>query len=169
MNRENSCCFTGPRPANLPEKGNEYSFEITKLKNALVREIKAAYGDGYRFFLSGMAEGFDLFAAEAVLSLKEQLPGISLICVLPYRDATKFHSAKIVSRMEEVTKKADAVCSLFDEHINGCELSRNRYMVDNSSMIIGFYNGLSNGTAHCWKYALEQNLKTVNIYENKLQ
>ncbi len=168
MKKEASCCFTGPRPKTLPQFGNEYSFEIKELKKSLLREIKAAYNEGYRYFLDGMAEGFDLFAAEAVLSLKKQFPDIALVCVLPYSDAAKFHSPDIVLRMENILKNADAVCSLYDKHIDGCELSRNRYMVDNSEMIIGYYNGLSNGTAHCWKYALEQNLKTVNLYDCKL-
>lgn len=39
-------------------------------------------------------------------------------------------------------------------------------MVDNSSRIIGYYNGLSGGTAHCWNYALENGLETVNLYES---
>ena len=63
-------------------------------------------------------------------------------------------------------QNADFVYSLGESHIPGCELRRNKYMVENSSRIIGYYNGLSSGTAHCWNYALEKGLEMVNLYES---
>ena len=116
--------------------------------------------------MNGMADGFDLFAAEAVLELKDTCEGISLVAVLPYNDAPKNHSAAVRKRLEAVLSVSCSVISLSEKHVPGCELSRNKYMVDNSSRIIGYYNGLSNGTAHCWNYAVEKGLETVNLYEN---
>ncbi len=166
MNPETTCCFTGPRPPKLPMNGNEFSADIAALKTNLRAAIIDAYDEGFRFFMSGMAEGFDLFAAEAVLELKKELPGISLVAVLPYNDAPKRHSAKTVERMDFVLSKADAVISLSEKYSFGCEHRRNIYMVDNSTRIIGFYSGLSGGTAHCWNYASEKNLELVNLYES---
>ena len=59
--KEITCCFTGPRPPRLPSCGNEASPEICELKERLFAAVKAAYAEGYRNFISGMAEGFDLF------------------------------------------------------------------------------------------------------------
>ncbi len=166
MNKETTCCFTGPRPPRLPMNGNEYSIEIAALKTNIRSAVLDAYYDGFRFFISGMAEGFDLFAAEIVLEIKAELGDIALVAALPYNDAVKHHSAGISKRMENILEKADAVISLSEKYVPGCEHSRNRYMVDNSSRIIGYYSGLSGGTAHCWNYAIENAIETVNLYES---
>lgn len=166
MNKETTCCFTGPRPPRLPMNGNEYSAEIAALKTELRSAVFDAYYDGFRFFMSGMAEGFDIFAAEIILEMKKEFEGISLVAVLPYSGAPKRHSAAVSERIDSILSSADIIISVTEDYIPGCELIRNRYMVDNSSRIIGYYNGLSNGTAHCWKYALEKGLETVNLYES---
>ena len=67
----------------------------------------------------------------------------------------------------EILSKTDFVISLSENYVPGYEHSRNRYMVENSTRIIGFYNGLSGGTAHCWNLAIKNNLETVNLYESK--
>ena len=167
MNPENTCCFTGPRSPRLPQSGNESSPEIIELKRELLSSVSDAYYEGFRFFMSGMAEGFDLFAAETVLDMKNDFEGICLVAVLPYPEAKIRHSSEINARIEKILAKADLVLSVNEFYFSGCELLRNRYMVDHSSRIIGYYNGLSNGTAHCWGYALEKKLETVNLYESK--
>ena len=59
--------------------------------------ISSLYERGYRRFLTGMAWGFDLAAAEVVLSLKNSLPDIELIAVEPYPTFRKlFHGADAV-------------------------------------------------------------------------
>ena len=166
MNPDTTCCFTGPRPKNLPMDGNEFSAEIAALKTNLRSAIIDAYNEGFRFFISGMAEGFDLFAAETVAELKPALEGIALVAALPYSEAPKHHSSQIAKRMNAVLSKADAIITVCEIYVPGCEHKRNRYMVDNSTRIIGYYNGLSGGTAHCWNYAAEKNLELVNIYES---
>lgn len=166
MNPETTCCFTGPRPPRLPMNGNEYSPEIAALKINIRAAVIDAYNDGYRFFMNGMAEGFDLFAAETVLELKSELDGISLVAVLPYSKAPDGHSASVRERMKSVLSKTDFIISLSENHVPGCEHLRNRYMVDNSERIIGYYNGLSGGTEHCWNCALNKGIETVNLYES---
>ena len=116
--------------------------------------------------MSGMAEGFDLFAAETVVELKSSLEGIALVAALPYSEAAKRHSSQTTKRINAVLSKADAIISLSENYVPGCEHKRNRYMVDNSTRIIGYYNGLSGGTAHCWNYASEKNLELVNLYDS---
>ena len=169
MNKETTCCFTGPRRPRLPMEGNELSAEIAALKVNIRAAVSEAYYDGFRFFMNGMADGFDLFAAEIVLELKAELEGIALVAVFPYSEAYKNHSAAVKKRLESVIEKADAVISLSEKHIPGCEHSRNKYMVDNSSRIIGYYNGLSGG--EIWvvidDYNVVNNTKFVTIYDEK--
>lgn len=166
MNKETTCCFTGPRPPRLPMGGNELSPEIAVLKTDIRSAIFDAYYDGFRYFMNGMADGFDLFAAEIVIEMKKDFEGIALIAVLPYSGAEKRHSSAVAKRLEKILENADAVINITENHFPGCELIRNKYMVDHSSKIIGYYNGLSKGTSHCWNYALENGLETVNLYES---
>lgn len=166
MNPETTCCFTGPRPPRLPMNGNEYSAEIAGLKAAIRTAVIDAYEEGFRFFMSGMAEGFDLFAAETVIELKKIFSEIALVAVFPSADFSKKHSASVRKRIEKILENSDSAISLCESYVPGCEHLRNKYMVDNSTRIIGYYNGLSSGTAHCWNYAVKNNLELVNLYEN---
>ena len=62
--RQHRCCFTGHRPEKLgmPE---------TEVVESLKKEIRTAIADGFQTFISGMARGVDLWAAEIVLALRE--------------------------------------------------------------------------------------------------
>lgn len=63
--RKHRCCFTGHRPEKmcLPER---------RIKTALDLKIHAAIEDGYQTFISGMARGVDLWAAETVLRFRDE-------------------------------------------------------------------------------------------------
>ena len=51
---------------------------------ALAETLRQLYAEGYRVFISGMAVGFDLAAAEAVLALREAYPEVRLVCAVPF-------------------------------------------------------------------------------------
>lgn len=51
---------------------------------ALAAAIRGLHAHGFRTFLCGMAVGFDLAAAEAVLELRGSLPGLRLVAVVPF-------------------------------------------------------------------------------------
>ena len=71
-------CFTGHRP----EKLNKSEAEIVA---SLEREIRAAITDGFQTFISGMARGVDIWAAEVVLRLRDNGSPIHLIAASPYQ------------------------------------------------------------------------------------
>ena len=72
-----TCCVTGHR--DLPQK------EIGRVKAALRREIDCAVADGFTRFMSGFADGVDLYFAEFVLEKKKTNPALELIAVIPYQ------------------------------------------------------------------------------------
>lgn len=164
--REITCCFTGPRPPRLPAGGNEASPEIAALKERLFAAVEDAYNSGYRNFISGMAEGFDIFAAEAVIRLRHIHPDAELFAAFPCEASPKSHGAAVCRRIQNILDEVSFCHFICKEHIYGCELSRNVYMVENSSLLIGFYDGLSRGTAHCWRCGEERGLRLVNLCEN---
>ncbi len=164
MKRETTCCFTGPRPPRLPAGGREDAPEMLVLKEKLDAAVRRAYEDGYRVFIDGMAEGFDLLAAEAVLKLREEYPDVHLMAAFPAPESRKNHSAEVCERIERIVAKASIAVYAYTKYEKGCELQRNLYMVSRAGRIIGYYNGLSSGTAHCWNQAQLRGLETVNLY-----
>lgn len=79
--RENSCCFTGHRVQKLPWRFNENDKRCKAMKKTLYLEIEKAILRGYKYFLCGMALGFDTYCAEIVLKLRKKYPSIKLIGV----------------------------------------------------------------------------------------
>lgn len=76
-----SCAFTGHRPQNLPFGFREDDERCTALKETLKKQIISLITDeNVTHFISGMALGVDMYAAEIVLELKKTYPGITLEC-----------------------------------------------------------------------------------------
>ena len=71
MERETTLCFTGHRPEKICTPFDEASPFIDGVKHQLQARILAAVDQGYTTFLCGMAMGFDLAAAEAVLACRD--------------------------------------------------------------------------------------------------
>lgn len=72
------CCFSGHRPEKL-------QWREAAVREMLHSAICAAISDGLTTFISGMSRGADLWAAQAVLSLRKENPDLKLICAVPYR------------------------------------------------------------------------------------
>lgn len=78
--RHHRCCFTGHRPEKLTR------FEWL-IKRDLEKEIRQAIPDGLTVFISGMARGADIWAAEIVIKLRDSGKPIKLICACPFDGA----------------------------------------------------------------------------------
>ena len=63
--RQNTCCFTGHRPAKLPWGNNEDDLRCKALKARLRAVVESAILEGTEHFICGMAEGCDLYFCEA--------------------------------------------------------------------------------------------------------
>lgn len=75
--RLHRCCFTGHRPEKLNRPEREIKLELKK-------EICRALEDDFTVFISGMARGVDIWAAEVVLQLRKDGFLVRLICACPY-------------------------------------------------------------------------------------
>lgn len=148
METQKTCSFTGHRQL-------DGDFDIAELKKILTEFI----GEGYSAFLSGMAVGFDMIAAETVLQLKEQYPYLKLIACVPCAEQSRYFSAAEKSRYDRILKKCDEVKVLNTNYYRGCMQMRDRYMVDNSSLVIAYKRKNEGGTYYTLKYALSQNKK----------
>ena len=62
------CAFTGHRPKKLPWGYHEEDIRCIALKKKLFEQITRLISVGYTDFLSGMAEGTDIWGALTVLT-----------------------------------------------------------------------------------------------------
>ena len=70
--RMHRVCFTGHRPEKLKQSESV-------IVKALETAIKEAIADGKNVFISGMARGVDIWAAEIVLRLRNEGQNVKLI------------------------------------------------------------------------------------------
>ncbi len=126
------CCFTGHRP----EKLNISEQEAKKL---LRTEIKKAINDGFVTFISGMARGIDMWAAEIVLEERKHNPDIHLICASPYEGFEKKWTIDEQLKYQHILSQADYVKFVCEHYSRSCFQIRNVYMVDRSSRVIAAY------------------------------
>lgn len=159
-----TACFTGHRNQKLPWRFNEEDERCKIMKKNLKLEIERAIAKGYTTFLCGMAIGFDMFCAETVLELKQHYSHIKIIGAIPCRNQDSLWSAVYQERYRRLLMQLDGIRCKYDEY-NGaeCMLERNRFMVNNSSLMIALFNDLPGGTKSTIDYAKRQGLEIVII------
>ena len=118
--------------------------------------------EGITVFLSGGALGFDTLAAETVLDVAREVPGVSLVVVRPCADQTRGWSSRDTARYDSILARASEVVTLAPAYRPGCMQARNRYLVDHSSIVLCYLTESTGGTAYTVKYAVSRGLPVVN-------
>ena len=138
--KNETCCFTGHR--QLPPG------ERAEIANRLERVITALYQRGVRYYGAGGALGFDAIAAQTVIRLRKNCPGMKLEDVAEY---------------ERIKAQADKVVYTSQQYTPGCWHKRNRHLVDNSGVCVCYLTREKGGTAYTVRYAEKQGLEIINI------
>jgi uncharacterized phage-like protein YoqJ len=136
-----SCAFTGHRTLD-----KDFSPRLLK------KYVLALISDGVDVFYSGMAIGFDLIAAETVLSCKKKFPNIRLVACIPHYGQEKRYSEKDKARYAKILKNADEQVLLCEEFTKNCYMDRNRYMADRADVLVAYLKQNTGGTAYTVKY-----------------
>lgn len=148
------CCFTGHRPSALPWGYNESGIRFLVFKRKLKKAIKITIANGCCHFISGMALGVDVIAAELVLELKQTNPNIILECAIPCNNQSCKWPSQSINRYNCILEQADKVTVVTDKpYFNGCMQKRNQYMINNSGRVIAVFNGTIGGTSQTIKSA----------------
>ena len=160
MNQEelrlHRCCFTGHRPDKM-ELGEK------EIKPLLEKAIDGAIADGYVTFITGMAMGTDIWAAEIVLEKKKANKDLRLICALPHPNFESRRSITEKMRFNKIIKNAALVKQVNDHYFAGCYQVRNEWMVDRSNLVIAVFNGQKSGTKNTVDYAKRKDIKVINV------
>lgn len=124
------------------------------LKEVLAAQIEKLANQGATDFLSGMALGVDVWAAEMVLGLKKKTPALSLRCILPCEGQEDKWPVAEQDRYHFILKQADEVAYVSRAYHPNCMLERNRYLIDHASILLAVYNGTQrSGTGATMRYA----------------
>ncbi len=154
--RKHRCCFTGHRPHKL-------GISELKTKKLLKQAIRQAIADGYVTFITGMAMGIDMWAAEIVLEERDKNNEIHLICAVPHPDFESRWSTDEQNRYNSILGRADIIRTISEHAYKACYQKRNQWMVDRSNLVIAAYNGESGGTKNTIDYANRKNIDVINI------
>ncbi len=148
---ENRVAFTGHRT---------YPYDATRLRTVL----EELYTAGNRIFLSGMAVGFDLAAAEAVLSLRERHADVVLIAVVPFRGQAERFSEKDRERFYRILAEADKQVLLSERYHAGVYRVRNNFLVDHAATLVTWYDGHKGGTHYTIRRALYRHRRLIHLH-----
>lgn len=107
--------------------------------------VRRLAGEGFTTFLTGMAEGFDLAAGEAVLRLRGELPALRLGCIVPHEGQSRAFSAENRRRYERLLNEADEVVTLQGHYTAGCYQRRNDFLVEHAARVVAWYDGSKQG------------------------
>ena len=159
------CAFTGHRPQSLPFGFNKTDERCVALKRILRENIiELIENEDVTHFISGMAIGVDMYAAEIVLGLKASYPGITLESAIPWESQAAKWTEEQRDRYFDIAAECDKETLLQTQYTPDCMHKRNRYMVDQADYIIAVWDGISSGTGKTVQYAQRQGkpIKAIN-------
>lgn len=125
--------------------------------------IRKLVEEGFTHFLCGMAEGFDLLAGEAVVSLRKEYPHLRLVAVIPFPGQASGFDADTRERYDQLLAAADESLIICPSYTSDCFLRRNDWLVDNASVLLCRFNGSKGGTAYTVRRAISTGLKIINL------
>lgn len=155
--RERTACFTGHREIS--------SFQSFTVRRKLKKTLQELIKQGYCYFGTGGALGFDTITAQTVLNLRKKYPNIKIILVLSCVSQAARLNENDRKMYEYIKEQADKVVYTSEQYTRGCMHKRNRHLVDNSSVCICYLTQRTGGTVYTVNYALNKGLRVKNIAE----
>jgi uncharacterized phage-like protein YoqJ len=141
-----SCCFTGHRPEKLKKAEED-------IKKGLETAIDQAIKDGFTTFITGMAQGVDIWAGQMVLCRREANPALRLVAALAYPNGEKRWAAAWKKQYVQLLEAADEVVAISPAYHKACYQKRDEWMVNHASRVIAVYDGVAGGTKNTIEYA----------------
>ena len=144
--RMHRCCFTGHRPEKLARSEEA-------IKADLEKAIRQAIAEGLDVFITGMARGVDIWAAEIVLQLRDSGVPIRLMCASPFDGFERSWGEEWQRRYRTIMQSADHALFVCPNYSKSCFQIRNEWMVNHSARVIAVFNGERGGTRNTINYA----------------
>lgn len=160
--------FTGHRPMRLGGY-DETTPKWRAVRRALDYEIRTAIADGYDTFITGLALGVDMVAAELVLESKRRLAPefpIYLVGAAPFightvrwPETARRRIANIVVALDQLVFTSEGGYEAWKMH------RRNEWMIDHSAYLIAVWDGQpGGGTYQAVSYATRKGVPIRQIH-----
>jgi len=157
-----TCCVTGHRPNTFPWKDHAEDTRLQALLKRIDTAVDTALSLGTEKFICGNALGVDTWTAQIVLEKKKLHPEIYLEIALPFA----LHNNHVdICRMVQAQADLVHVVSTSKSRM-AAYFDRNKYMVDNSDIIIAVYDGEKSpksGTQKTFEMAEKMGLKIIQV------
>lgn len=150
--RNHTCAVSGNRTL-----GNDISIE--KLKEIF---IKLIVNRDINTFLVGMAVGFDTLCFKVLLKLKNTF-NIKIIACIPCENQDYNFSKAQKEEYAKMLELADEKVYTGKVYTKNCMLVRNRYLVDNSSVLVVYSRKTTGGTVFTKNYAIKSLVPIIEI------
>ena len=154
--RMHRVCFTGHRPEKLTQSEK-------CVKNNLEKEIRNAVLKGSNVFITGMARGVDIWAAQIVIKIREEGENVKLICAVPYKGFEKRWGWEWRRQYRLIIQAADCVRFICDKYKDDCFKLRNEWMVNHANTVIAVINDENSGTGKTVDYAKSAGVSITTI------
>lgn len=135
------------------------TLDVERLKNIFISLIKEA---NIRTFLIGMAVGFDTICFNLLEEIKKT-ERIKIVAVIPCEKQDINYSAEQKKEYVRMLSVADEKIYVSLEYTKECMLKRNRYLVDNSSIIIVYERRKNSGTSYTKSYAIKKGVSVIKV------
>ncbi len=152
--RRTRCCFTGHRPQFLKRPEDDIKVD---LENSILKAVS----EGCTTFISGMAYGVDIWAAEIVVRLMERDPRLHLVAAIPFPGFDEGWEEDWRERYRRLLSRAEYVKVLEPAYRPWAFQKRNEWMVSHSAKVIAVYNGQPGGTRNTIRYARRRNVPVL--------
>ena len=132
--------------------------------DALQGVVEQLYLEGARTFRVGMAEGFDLAAAECVMGLMKRHDDLVLEAYIPFHGFDNRFSLVDRARYNTILSSCARLAYATETYEQSSFMRRNDMLVDGARVVVAWWSGSSSGTGYTVRQARRCGVRVINIY-----
>ena len=151
INPEYTVCVSGHRSV-------DNTLDKKRVREVFIKLIES----GKDTFLVGMAVGFDTLCFNILEDIKKE-SNIRIIACIPCETQSKNFSLEQKKEYERMLLVADEKVYVSKEYTPYCMFKRNKFMVDNSCVLVCYLRKPKGGTFNTYKYAQNVDKPIINV------
>ena len=130
--------------------------------------VEELYAEGVRTFRVGMAEGFDLAAAEVVVGMMASYDDVVLEAYVPWPQFYARFGSVNKARYDAIMAKAQVVRYAGFTYQNNIFYLRNDMLVNGAGYLVAWWNGSRSGTGYTVGRARRQRSKIIYLHPSSV-